>query len=475
MSTHISVPKRAPREAKLYSSEKSLIRRTKNGQRPKLPVQKLTGTDSNIGFMNGPERSTLLSFIEKAACENIERGERYRLWILTCYFDVPALEQIGTMFCKAVGIISGTRPEITVAIDVGEWITHRISETELVGRISNASGIAPGSVKVLPVQIPGHLIHAKAYGAIGDRNGSGFVVVTSGNATRRGFGLDPNANLELATVTAERWHVAQFKSMMDDLATHGMSEEHAIRHDDFLRALALFSSGSFYHRWGGALGSEIRFRLTLTAKGKKARRSRSFRGYRSDSDTISTDPLNIEKVFERKPKPFSRSFWRTYSVDTLFGYWVPEPIAQIVDDKLTQSMLPYIEKVKQSTSDAIVGTVAKKRAAEVTRYAKKHWIKENRNVVSEWSARVRQFRENDELIALRLRPYQRVPELLSGESRAAVLEATRSLRLQINSKRKLFPVKSVLAEFLRGRMTRAQLDEEWKRLGDSCRGKVASN
>jgi hypothetical protein len=132
--------------------------------------------------------------------------------------------------------------------------------------------------------------------------------------------------------------------------------------DHFLLALALFSSGAFYHRWQGSLSAEIRFKLTLTKTGRKAWTSGAgaFRRYRSDSDTISRDPLNIEQVFDKIPKPFPDWFWRTYATDTLLGYWLPDPIAMIVDRKLSDQMEPYMTAIQEHTVPKRITAVARR-------------------------------------------------------------------------------------------------------------------
>ena len=49
---------------------------------------------------------------------------------------------------------------------------------------------------------------------------------------------------------------------------------------------------------------------------------------------------------------------------------------------------------------------------------------------------------------LRIHPYQRVPEVLTSETRQAILETAAVLRKHLHYKKRLMPTKSVVADFL---------------------------
>ncbi len=66
------------------------------------------------------------------------------------------------------------------------------------------------------------------------------------------------------------------------------------------------------------------------------------------------------------------------------------------------------------TQDVKLKKIAQQLRKDVARFKKNNWIKAKRSVVDEWCVRVRRLRNNPDLIALRLRPYQRVPDPLGG-------------------------------------------------------------
>lgn len=415
--------------------------------------------------------STLISMIEAAARASLVKKAKCHLYALSCYFDAAALSAFGRTVARHVRSRGGIVASVNVAVDAGEWIRSRMSLGEIQGLLAKASGVPRSEVTVVPIQVRGRLLHAKAYAAIsGAGDSDGFVVVTSGNATERGLGLAKNANIELATVSTTSSDVSGFKALFEELAEHEVSEKDALRQDRFLLALALFSAGAFYHRWQGSLSAEVRFKLTLTEAGREERKrnAAAFRRYEADSDTMSRDPLEIGKIFETTPKPFPSSFWRTYAVDTLLGHWVPAPIAELVDDKLSRDIAPYVTAIAGRTAPPKVRRIARELVADIEEYASKSWITETPAVVDKWTERVKRFRENDQALKLRIHPYERVPDVLDSSSRAAILHMERTLSAQLGSKIKIGGTKGVVDRFLRGELTRAQLDRAFQELADDA-------
>lgn len=428
---------------------------------------------SNLVLANGllGGGTTLLAMIKEAARESIDSKDRRQLYVLSCYFDIEALSAFGKTIAKRVAAVGSTVAGFTIAIDAGEWIQSRASVEELRRKIASASGIPARLVRVVPVHVKGRLLHAKAY-AVMTASGAkeGFLVVTSGNATERGLGLVKRSNLELATITTTPPSLLAFERLIGELLKHEVSDEDALRQDRFLLALALFSSGAFYHRWQGSLSAEVRFKLTLTEVGKKVRKQNAaaFRGYEPDSDTMSRDPLEIERIFDTIPKPFPPSFWRTYAVDTLLGYWTPRPIAAVVDKKLADESGPYLIEIKRRTDSSKVATLVDQLVRDVKEFSRQRWIAESTDVVESWRKRVKRFRNNTDMIKLRIHPYERVPDVLDGTSRTAVLKVERALTSQLDRKKKLGGTKAVVARFLGGEVTLAELSTEFGRLVETA-------
>jgi hypothetical protein len=214
----------------------------------------------------------------------------------------------------------------------------------------------------------------------------------------------------------------------------------------------------------------MRFTLTLTSKGKKARAENAsqFREYQPDGDTMSRSPIDIEKVFSKNPKPFSAAFWRNYAVDTLLGYWIPRSVAAIVDKKLAEDVKPYLDEVRKLTTPTRIASVVSQLKADYTDFRRRGWIKEKPAIIDGWQDRVTRFRENSDLIKLRIHPYQRVPDVLTSETRQAILETAAILREHLRYKKRLSPTRGVVAEFFSGRLTVAQLDNKWSRVGQAA-------
>jgi hypothetical protein len=434
-----------------------------NNQRARISRPLLNLVNGDVG-----ESGTLLGVLDAVARVALGTGPQHA-YVVTCYFDLPAVAAFARMARTRVERAGGRLQGLVVAVDVGEWIRCRRSVSEVKDQIARSSKVR--NVTVVPVKVEGRLLHAKAYAVISDaKQHAGFLAVTSGNATGRGLGLAKNANIELATVTTDPAELYAFKDVVEALLEHEVSEEDALRQDMFLRSLALFSAGSFYHRWQGALSSEVRFKMTLTAKGKRVRKENAaaFRGYEPDSDTMSRDPLEIEKVFERIPKPFPASLWRTYAVDTLLGYWTPASIAAVVDHKLRGDVEPYLNAIRSRTSSARVDKIADRLTADLREFVRKGWVSESPDVVDTWRERVDRFRGNEDILRLRIHPYSRVPDLLGGASRDAILEMQRTLSIQLDSKKKLGGTKAVIARFLAGALSRIDLEEEFQRLAEEA-------
>jgi hypothetical protein len=357
---------------------------------------------SRIALTNARrEKATLLDFIGQAARSTSSPGTTRTLYILSCYFDSKALysavQSIRRELVAAGAVLSGVR----VVVDAGDWIQNQLRAETLAEKIAQAARLPIKHVEFLPIRFPSQLLHAKAYAAISTRAPkTGFVVVTSGNLTRQGLGLIDGANRELAIVATEPESLASFETIVQGLTKHRITEEEAIRNDFYLRALALFGSGVFYHRWAGALGAEARFALTLTAKGKKRRKEdiAAFPGYQRDSESISRDPLGIEQILERKlAKPFPKAFWRLFSVDTVFGQWIPEPIARLVDKRLSQDVMPYVRAIASGTKAPRLTKISAELRRETHKYNRENLIMQDPSIVTVWRNRIERLRSNKEL------------------------------------------------------------------------------
>lgn len=427
--------------------------------------------------MNAPfgRSTTLLRVIEEAARLSARKGAKRHLYVLSCYFDIPAVIEFAKLVAGCLREAKGTATALTVAVDAGEWIKDRRTVRKITRMLAKGTGIPGEQIKFVPVHVRRRLLHAKAYAAIrpggADVTKRGFLVVTSGNATQRGLGLDTHSNVELASVATDESALIAFEQLLSELLEHEVSEKTALRQDRYLRALALFSSGVFYHHWPGSLGAEVRFKMTLTTSGKAARKkdARLFRGYEPDANTLSRDELGIEGVFDAHPKPFPAAFWRTFAVNTLLGYWVPATVASVVDKRLSEGIEPHLEDLRALTSPIQLARVGRRVAERVRDFSTKGWIEESTTAVDAWRTRVLRFRRNKGLIKLRIHPYQRVPDMLEAASRASVLDMEAVLSTQLGQKKALAGTKSIVSRFLSSDMSRLELKQELEELANRAR------
>jgi hypothetical protein len=420
--------------------------------------------------------ATLINLLERASAATTKTGARHTLYLLSCYFAPLALEAVSAAISTAVTAAGGSIAKAIVAVDAGDWIQNQRKAETLARQVAKAARLKAKDVEFLPIRFPNQLLHAKAYAAITVRSPkTGFVAITSGNITHQGLGLITGANRELAIFATEPAALVSFEGIMRDLSKHQVTEAEALKNDQYLCALALFGSGVFYHRWTGALGAEARFSLTLTSKGRRKRKEDAFPGYKPDSNSISRDPLGIEAILKKKvAKPFPISFWRRFSVDTIFGYWTPEPIAKLIDERLKGDIKPYVKAISDGTKTSILDKKCEELRKDAQRFGAEGLVVQNESIVEVWRERVERFRSNTELIHLRIFPYTRVPDLLNAEARKDILKAANILAVQLEQKSKLMQTKKIVSEFLNGQMSIDELYDEWYHLQDAAKKSLRS-
>lgn len=76
------------------------------------------------------------------------------------------------------------------------------------------------------------------------------------------------------------------------------------------------------------------------------------------------------------------------------------------------------------------------------------------------------------MIKLRIYPYQRIPAVLDGETRQAVLHTLETLSSQLTAKTKLGATKKLVARFLDEELSFEELTRESKKLGDAAAKRI---
>lgn len=399
--------------------------------------------------------ATLLGCLTDALSATTNQGAKRHLVAISCYFDVEAVETLVRHVHDGLRDRGAQLTRVSLFVDPGEWAKSRATAAGLRARIRSI--VDPlRHLHVGPAWFDGRLFHAKGYALIGPRNAAsgrrrGFLAVTSGNLTRRGLGLDETPNVEFV-------HWTQDPDVLDDLDAlvtrlvedHRPPEHYDRRNDDFLLGLRIFGSGDFYHKWNGSLSSEARFALNLTEAGRaeRAKKNRSFAGYAADSTSISRDPIGLTEIIEKVQRPFPRRFWDTYSVDTLLERWVPAGIAAAIDEVLKSNAKPYVEAVGKAIRPRRLNPIREELLKEVRGFWKKGWIENDPDVVDRWTERVKGLPANEELIALRVLPYEKIPDILDSANRTIVLRLVAHARAPERMGRAARGLKRVLADAL---------------------------
>lgn len=388
-------------------------------------------------LVNFSKDRTLLSLMEDAVKETTGKNGRRIFYAITCYFDVEAIYVLADSMAQSLKEKDSKLTGFYIFVDIRDWAKCRVSKSEIIKNISHKINVVKQNIDIMPVYFDGRLFHAKGYGLIGDLNKQtnkrkGFVAATSGNLTKRGMGIDDNSNIELLNITKDSSSIDDFLNLIEALEE---SKKHVNKQDEFLLALDIFSSGDFYHKWEGGLSDRVRFFLDLNAKGKKEYKTKNliFNGYKNESNRISKDPINLQAIFKNCPKPFPRQFWSNYSVDTLLGRWIPDQIAGMVDEKLKDDAERYVLAIQKETTPRKLESIKKELMKELVVFKEKRYIDgDPSEIVTSWSVRVENLRENHDLIKSRIFNYEKVPEILESSNRTLIMKTFNGLQNRLN-------------------------------------------
>ena len=270
----------------------------------------------------------------------------------------------------------------------------------------------------------------------------------------RGLGLKENGNnIEIYQLTKKTKALKSFVNLVCELKSKKVNPIEEEKQDRFLLALRIFSRGSFYHKWEGSISSEVIFSLPLTKLGSEkmsGNAPEAFENYKSNSKTMSRDPLKLSGIFKKKPKPFPKRFWATYSVDTLFGRWVPTGISKIIDLVLKKSAKPYIKKIKSCASDDKIEVIQKELNIEVSQLIELKYIKvsDASDFVDLWANKIKKFRDNEDLIEFKIFNYEKIPDILDSSNRTSIQKTYKRIIEQGSMGKQLQGLKKVIFDEL---------------------------
>jgi hypothetical protein len=132
----------------------------------------------------------------------------------------------------------------------------------------------------------------------------------------------------------------------------------------------------------------VRFRLRLSEKGRRlgARERRVFADadFEIDAESVSSDPLRMERVFHKVGKPLPAEFIRMFTIDTLLGRWMPLPVSELVDTRLAGELAPYVRQVQRLTTDTALGSACAQQEERVKRLRRRGLVEGADGVVPKW-------------------------------------------------------------------------------------------
>lgn len=396
---------------------------------------------------------SLLEVIHDAALATTGRRGKRTLVALTCYVDRDAVDALVAKVREALAEQDARLTGFRLFVDPGEWVKQRIDGAKARRRFAQTGGLRLRDVQVGPAWFPGQLFHAKCYALLGprrDQGRRGCVVMTSGNLTRRGLGLESGGNIEFAHVLkgpkALR-EVAEIEQLLTD--EHALSDAREQAHAELLLALRLFALGDFYHQWKSPLANATRFTLILTAKGRrKLRGANTYPGYVPRAKTISRDPLQLGALFGNVGDVFPKNFWRDNSIDTVLGRWVPTGVATAIDEAMQDKLKPYRDKFRAATSRRQLDTLTEVLEREVAEFEGDGYIEADETLVKRWRQRVVELRTDSDALRLHVMRYERLPDPLDVANRSLIIKTIDSVRDRVGTARHPRGLKRLLADFL---------------------------
>lgn len=409
-------------------------------------------------FVNFGEKRRLIDVLDGAVRSSLASRKRYQLHLLSCYFDVDAAQELVRAVAMCLREKAALLGRVVMAVDAADWLRQRIDLPSMVSALAEACDDPRSQILFVPINVPGRLIHAKGYSVtrsspLGE---VGFVATTSGNLTRRGLGIhEERSNVELVQLSHEPSQVQSFVNTVEQLVSEYPFDDTRIKQqDDFLLGLKLFARGGFYRNWTRSLGSEVLFRFNLTEKGKDESRrgleTTAFRTYAKDTNSFSVDPLGLASLFEEAAKPLWPHFWKTCSVDTLLGNWVPPGVDELVCRLRGRSLDPYLDAIAARTSQERVADAFRKLEADVNRFGRKDLdlVKNSGESLEAWLEKVHRLRSDKEAVERLVFDRQRVPDPLHG--REIVLALMAELRSRFLRARRHDRTSSALAKLIEG-------------------------
>lgn len=429
----------------------------------------------NLNLFNESTPESLLSYITLNASECAEKfpHKKWIFYAMTCYFNQDTAKVLAT---SLTDILGRNLLGFHVLVDKNDWLKQCIYINDFVENICQSKILEKHQVSFTPINANGKLFHAKSYALISlpfevstsnpkivldnvdlsqntdrlDRlNGlkkilfsnneriHGFVNITSGNFTQSGF----NSNIEIGCFCYDELVLHSYTKLFHEIQVkYAVSQEEIDKKKEFQIAIHTLSLGTFYHKWERSF--DLRFRLKLSQEEIKrlqeeSKKNKEIYGeYTPDErKSISINPINIESIFEQFPKPIPPAVWAIYSIETIFGQWVPCEISDLIEEEIDQSILLCYQMIQELTSPPKMDEYVNKLQQDVNKFLEKEVIEadsDNLSAISSWKEKINKICNDTDTLKLFISKYEKVDISLQKLDRKTILDIYNRIKSFVN-------------------------------------------
>jgi len=309
-----------------------------------------------------PSKTPFCAIIEAAQKFTQPRMRSHELWAATCYFRPDALREL------LDGLLLHIRlTEVYVVYNYAEDYRYPGFSDELEELMRNyeARGV---HVEFRRMKHPGGLFHSKAYALI-QRNRAAdnglrdqFLLVTSGNLTRQGLGMDRGgSNFEISYDSTSKAQCQKFMDILhnawESLVCDDCTREVQLTDDDL--RINLLLDATYLCKWEGSLRQELSavFRVSEESMRHVARTNPRLTEMGFE---IKTNTLRRYYFEDRPGRPFPKRFLKNYTAKTLIGYWCPSTVWKIVEQECLNKFSDFDDWLMSITSDRELAEVSEK-------------------------------------------------------------------------------------------------------------------
>lgn len=316
----------------------------------------------NMNVFCSPNQTPLAAIVDAVESFSQPKLRRHELWAVTCYFRPKAMRALVTELMARVRLT-----EIYIAYNYAEDFRYPdlAEELETMKEDFAAQNVYLDFRRIKSIS---GLFHSKGYAVIqrdgkADKIRDNFLLVTSGNLTEQGLGLDgASTNFELSYRSNTKKDVQAFIDIVDDIWDDEKLQAESVSKQSISNMeiqLDILLEATYLCKWEGSIRQELSaiFKVADESVGKVA----------------MTNPLLIEMKFdiekrslgryyfdERPPKPLPKYFLKNYTANTLIGHWCPSSVWDVVKQVHKDKFKEFKEWLKDATSESALKAVDEK-------------------------------------------------------------------------------------------------------------------